>query len=454
MKKRWIIKLGIGLFVSAFAKKETSAKINFVFFVSDDCTYLDLGCYGSQNVKTPNIDGLANEGVRFTRCFQAAPMCSPTRHNIYTGLYPTKTGAYPNHTFVQEGTQSIVQYMKPYGYRVALAGKRHIAPTDIFDFEYLGEGKKLHLELVDEFLSDVGQKDDPFCLFVCSREPHSPWNKGNPKHFNPDSVILPPYWADTPETRTEYCKYLAEIEYLDGEVGTTLQLLEKHGLADETVFIFTSEQGNEFPFAKWTCYNQGLHTAFIVRWPGKIKAGITSDCLIDYSDVVPTFLDIAGIPVPEYLDGLSLKNTLMGHTYSGKKYSFGMQTTRGIFFGSDYYGIRSVTDGQYRYIVNFTPEMEFENVATNSVWWQSWLREAKSNDRAKELVYKYQHRPAFELYDDQKDPYNQDNLINDPRYGAVAKKMKSVLAEWMKKAGDYGQDTELKALERIKKNAE
>ena len=192
MKKSLSIYVGLGLSLVLTTHSSVAAKTNFVFFIADDCTYTDLNCYVSQNVVTPNIDGLADEGVRFTRCFQAAPMCSPTRHDIYTGLYPTKTGAYPNHTFALEGTQSIVQYMKPYGYRVALAGKRHISPTEIFDFEYLGEGKKLELNLVDGFLSDVNQKEDPFCLFVCSKEPHTPWNKGNPEHFNPDSVVLPP----------------------------------------------------------------------------------------------------------------------------------------------------------------------------------------------------------------------------------------------------------------------
>lgn len=454
MKNSLFAKIGIGITLSLFARVEIQAKTNFVFFIADDCTYLDLGCYGSKNVKTPHIDRLSEEGMRFTRCFQAAPMCSPTRHNIYTGMYPTKTGAYPNHTFVKEGTKSIVQYMKPHGYRVALAGKRHIAPTEIFDFEYLGGGKKLDFDLVDQFLSDVNREDNPFCLFVCSKEPHTPWNKGNAANFNPATVILPPYWTDTPETRQEYCKYLAEIEYLDGEVGQAIKLLEEHNLEDETVFIFTSEQGNSFPFAKWTCYNTGLHTAFIARWPGKVKPGSTSDCLIEYSDVVPTFLDIANLPVPEYLDGNSLKNTLLGNECSKEEYSFGLQTTRGIISGSDHYGIRSVTDGQYRFIWNFTPGEQFKNAAFNSNWWKSWIREAKVNEKAMNLVNKYQYRPPYELYDDLKDPYNQQNLIDHPELTQVRKKLEKVLNDWMIKSGDKGQQTELEALDHQKGDVE
>ena len=126
-------------------------KPNFVFVIADDCTYRDIGCYGGQ-AHTPNIDRLAGEGMRFTDCFQAAPMCSPTRHNIYTGLYPVKSGAYPNHTFAKPGTKSVVHYLQPLGYRVALSGKRHINPPEVFPFEYLAAvGNNPNFELIDNF---------------------------------------------------------------------------------------------------------------------------------------------------------------------------------------------------------------------------------------------------------------------------------------------------------------
>jgi uncharacterized sulfatase len=122
--------------VSFGAAKNT--RPNFVFIIADDCTFRDIGCYGGQ-AYTPNIDKLASQGMRFTHCFQAAPMCSPTRHNIYTGLYPVKSGAYPNHTFAKDGTKSVVHYLKPLGYRVALSGKKHINPPEVFPFEYSGQ---------------------------------------------------------------------------------------------------------------------------------------------------------------------------------------------------------------------------------------------------------------------------------------------------------------------------
>lgn len=429
---------------------------NFVLFIADDCTYTDLASYGSPNSITPNIDKLASQGMMFNRCFQSAPMCSPTRHNLYTGLYPTKTGAYPNHTFVGEGTKSIVQYLKPAGYRVALTGKRHIAPVEVFDFEYLGGGNKLTVDLIDPFLADVSKNKQPFCLYICSKDPHTPWTKGNPEKYNPETVVLPPFWVDTPETRANYCKYLAEIEYMDSEVGAAMDLLKKYNLEEETVFIFTSEQGNSFPYAKWTCYNKGLHTGFIVRWPGNVKAGSISDCLIDYSDVVPTFLEIAKVEIPENLDGKSMKDVWLKKKSSNKEYSFGIQTTRGIIKGSEYFGIRSVTDGQYRFIMNLSPEAEFKNAVTEGKtdWWLSWLREAKTDSKAEKLVSGYKKRPAFELYDDLKDPFNLNNLIDKPEFEGVRVKMGKALKEWMIRVNDKGQDTEMEALKHQKAGAE
>ncbi|HBN74511.1 MAG TPA: sulfatase atsG, partial [Planctomycetaceae bacterium] len=126
---------------------------NLLFIIADDCTYRDLGCYGGE-AQTPHIDALCNEGMKFTQCFQAAPMCSPTRHNIYTGLYPVKSGAYPNHTFAKAGTKSIVHYLKPLGYRVHLSGKTHIAPKEVFPFEYSSKKNNPDMQVIEQFFKE------------------------------------------------------------------------------------------------------------------------------------------------------------------------------------------------------------------------------------------------------------------------------------------------------------
>lgn len=426
-------------------------KPNFLFIIADDLTFRDIGCYGGQ-AHTPNIDKLAEEGIRFTQCFQAAPMCSPTRHNIYTGLYPVKSGAYPNHTYVKEGTKSVVHYLEPLGYRVALSGKRHINPPEAFPFEYSRKDNNPDLQVIDAFMKECAQNKTPFCLFACSNEPHSPWDKGDPSRYDADKLQLPPYFVDTPETRSNMVNYLAEITYYDGQVGDCLELLEKHHLADNTLVIVVSEQGSSFPFGKWTCYDTGLQSAFVARWPGRIKPGTVSEALIEYVDVLPTFIEAAWGKVPPKLDGKSLLPVLYGQAKDHKHYVFGEMTTRGINNGSDYFGIRSIRSRRFKYIWNFTPEVAFQNAATKSAIFRSWREKATTDPDAADKVRRYEHRSGEELYDIQADPYEWNNLADNTAYAEIKADLRKRLLAWMENSGDKGQQTELEALEHQTRN--
>lgn len=452
---------GCSLF-SARTQESKQKKPNFLFIIADDCTYRDIGCYGGQ-AYTPNIDKLASEGMRFTHSFQAAPMCSPTRHNIYTGLYPVKSGAYPNHTFAKAGTKSIVHYLKPLGYRVALSGKRHISPKAVFPFEYLPGGKNPDIKAVDGFIADAKADRKPFCLFACSNEPHTPWNKGDASRYKPEKLNLPPYWVDTRETRESFAKYLAEITYLDGQVGELLGVLQKHGLSDNTIVIFTSEQGNSLPFAKWTCYDNGLQNALVARWPGRIKAGSVSDAMIEYVDVVPTFVEAAGGKPAPVLEGKSYLGVLLGKTNKHKEHVYGLMTTRGIINGSEHFGIRQIRSRQFKYIVNLTPDVKFRNILMREekknqagITYESWRKKAQSDSDAADKIRRYENRPAEELYDVVKDQYEWHNLADNPKYAKVKKELKAKLYKWMAQQGDKGQATELEAFEHqgryLKKN--
>ncbi|HAT59489.1 MAG TPA: sulfatase atsG, partial [Opitutae bacterium] len=148
------------LFLQILVVTVCYAKPNFVFIIADDLTYRDIGCYGGQ-AHTPHIDHLATEGMKFERCFQAASMCSPTRHNIYTGLYPFNSGAYPNHTFANLGTKSVVHYLGDLGYRVALSGKVHVAPKEVFPFEYSGVKNNPDMNAIDKLMLGSSSSDEP-----------------------------------------------------------------------------------------------------------------------------------------------------------------------------------------------------------------------------------------------------------------------------------------------------
>lgn len=427
---------------------------NFLFIIADDCTHRDLGCYGGQ-ANTPNIDQLANDGMRFTQCFQAAPMCSPTRHTIYTGLYPVTSGAYPNHTFVKKDTQSVVHYLKPLGYRVALSGKTHIAPRKAFPFEYSGVDNNPDIDAIDQLIGECKTSDQPFCLFACSNEPHSPWNKGDKTQYKASEVLLPDYFVDTPETRTAMVAYLAEVTYFDWQVGQMLKLLDKHQVADNTVVVVVSEQGSSFPFGKWTCYDTGIQSACVIRWPGRVKAGTTSDAMIEYVDFLPTFIEAAGETPAEVIQGRSFLPVLEGKADTHKDYVFAEMTTRGINQGSPYYGIRSVRNKNYKFIMNFTPEVAFKNACTESDIFRSWELKANEGDKAAaDKVYRYQHRPGEELYNVNDDPYELNNVAGDPQLSEIRDQLKMELEAWMKRCGDQGQQTELEALSHQRRGAE
>lgn len=448
---KWMISASVALGATTAAFAQQAEHPNFVLFIADDCSHYDLGCYGSVDSKTPNIDSFASQGLRFTKAYQAVPMSSPTRHNLYTGLWPVRSGAYPNHTHADKGTLSVVQHLQPLGYKVALIGKSHVAPKSVFPFDVYvpTENGEINQQAIQKFISDCKQKGEPFCLFVASNQPHTPWNKGDASQFDANKLTLPPMYVDIPQTRELLTHYLGEINFMDQEFGSVLSTLDKEKVADKSVVVYLSEQGNSLPFAKWTCYDAGVHSACIVRWPGVIKPGSVSDALVEYVDMVPTFVDIAGGKPQAKVDGESFKPVLTGQKKEHKKYSFSLQTTRGINAGAPFYGIRSVSDGKYRYIVNLTPDATFRNVEVNSPLFQEWKKLGETNAHAKAMTTKYQHRPAIELYDVPNDPYCMTNLAENEKYASVINLLDKELKKWMKECGDEGQATEMRAFEHM-----
>jgi N-sulfoglucosamine sulfohydrolase len=435
----------------SLAVAESKRPPNFLLIIADDCTYRDLEVYGGQ-AKSPHLNRLAAEGMTFTQCFQAAPMCSPTRHCLYTGLYPVKSGAFPNHTLAYDWVQSVVRLLEPAGYRSYLSGKSHVGPAGVFPFETSqgpGEGDP-DPDALQAVLKKHSASEQPFLFIAASHQPHSPWNRGDASAYPAASLELPPVLVDTPETRDAFSRYLAEITYFDQQVGELLAVLDQSPQRDQTLVMVLTEQGNSFPFAKWTCYDVGLASGCLVRWPGKVSGGTRSSALIEYVDVVPTFMEIAGLKRPDSLDGRSFYDVCLGTRPQHKEFVFGLQTTRGINAGSEFFGIRTVRNQRYRYIRNLTPDATFQNATTQESFFQGWRQLAQAGDaKAQELVQRYQHRPAEELYDCLEDPWNQRNLIDDSRLASVREELRQQLDSWMKQQGDEGQATEMRALERM-----
>ncbi|MGV3503685.1 MAG: sulfatase [Adhaeribacter sp.] len=439
-------------------------KPNILLIVADDLTFRDIEPYGNSQVRTPNLARLAKEGMCLDNMFTSSAMCAPSRQQLYTGMYPVRNGAYPNHSQVYPGTKSVAHHLQSLGYATALLGKRHYGPEASFPFEYLGgrdhdggEGQDIDLQQAAAFMQRSAGK--PYFLVVTSNQPHGPLNRGNPAAYPAAKMKVPAGLVDTKETRRELSHYYAEISYLDSLVGVCLKMVEQSGQQDNTLVLFTSEQGSGFPFAKWTCYDSGLKTAFIARWPGHIKAGSRSGAMAQYVDLVPTLIELAGGDPASFktgrkdargqsgFDGQSFKKVLLGQTGKLRSYVFGVHTTRGIIKGSEAYPIRSARSDKYLYIHNLNHEQPFSNVVTNGALYRSWLETGKPRDQARALWYV--QRPAEELYDVEKDPYQLTNLAGQPALQAVQKELKAQLAAWMQQQGDLGLETEMQAFARM-----
>ena len=433
-----------------------NAKPNIVVMIADDLTYHDLGCWGNTDVKTPNLDRLASQGMRLTRCYTTAPVCSPTRQSLYTGLYPVRSGAYPNHAIVKPEVKSLPFYLKPLGYRVGLVGKTHFGPAANFPFEYPGQEpgadigdenaeKELNYAAAEQFMDR--DKTQPYCLIVTPHEPHEPWNKGDASVYDPATLKLAPYLVDTPRTRSARARYYAEVNVLDQQVGQVMDAVERTGQANNTLFVFVSEQGSSMPHGKWTLYDAGIRSATIARWPTKIKAGSTSDALCQYIDLLPTFMQMAGGQAPTTIDGRSILNVLTGKTNTARDFVYAEETSRGIIQGPEAYGIRAVADHNWKYILNLNPDATFQNTEVRTPLFQSWVRKGETDAFARQQAEMYQHRPAVELYDLQNDPYELKNLADQPDQKANLNRMRAALDAWMKQQGDEGVKTEMEAKE-------
>ena len=422
---------------------------NFVVMLADDMTYTDLGCFGNSDVQTPNLDRLASQGMKLTRCFSPAPMCAPTRSALYTGLFPVRNGAHPNHSRVHDGVRSLPHFLKPLGYRVALVGKRHIKPVDSFPFEYIGKGKQLDFPAIREFINR--DSSQPFCLVVTSNHPHEPWSNGDASQYDAAKLTVPPYLVDTSVTRQAMTKYYAEVTAFDQQVGRMLKLLDQTKKVENTLVSVFTEQGSSFPHCKWTCYDTGLQAAGIVRWPGIVKPNSEAAAMVQYVDVPPTFIAAAGGDPAEYdFDGMSFLPVLKGETETHREFVYGVQTSKGIIAGPDAYGIRSVRSERYKLIWNVNHENKFQNIVTDRhPVFQDWKTQAvDNNELALEYVKAYQDRPEYEFYDLSADPYELKNLAGSQEHQTEQNRLRRELERWMKQQGDTGQETEFDALNR------
>ncbi len=406
----------------------TSAKDrpNILIYLADDQYKSSVGCYGAEPSHTPNIDKLAEEGVLFTNCFTPSSICTPNRGALLSGMYPIRNGAHANHSGFKDGVKSLPNYMKELGYRACIVGKDGIQkPSDLYEWEFRIEKsdetvpaappakyewmdssrhKKTRFDEVEKFISSEDTR--PFCIFHAASLPHDPKLGKLPNGLE---------------------GYDASNWYMDHELGKYLELLEKFGLAKNTIIIYTNDNEAQKPRTKNTLYDTGLNVPMAIRWPGKIKTGSTNEELVTTLDILPTLFEIAGSAPPEILDGKSMLRMLKNGEYKHHEELYFSYT--GVNVGNaDWkrvktpYPIRAVRNKKYKYIRNLNHEIPNPK--------QGWIK------------------PYEELYDIQTDPLETNNLADLKEMQSIKNELSMKMDEWMEEIGDAGIKEEIRALEK------
>ncbi len=435
-----------------------ASRPNLLIMIADDLCWRDLGYQGHPDVKTPHLDRLASEGMRLEAMFNPAATCSPTRNALYTGLHCIRSGAFPNHTRVYEGTKSVFTYLKDMGYRVALQNKSHVGPAESYPYEQIAGAD--NLDDTKQFITRDSKQ--PWMLSYCSSDPHSPWDRGAKGAYDPARITVPPYMHDNRATREALADYFGEISKFDEQVGKLLKLIDDCGQREQTLVVFLSEQGCSLPFGgKWTLYDTGVRVSTIVRWPGSIAAGSQSQQLLQLTDITPTFIEVAGgdpnntdTGCPDSygnrsFDGKSFLPILRGENQAIHDYVFAQHTTVGVNGYLEPYPTRMVRNMRYKLIRNLAPENTFTIGGIHrGAPIDSWMEDAKSDAKLQERVEWLFHRPGAELYDLTNDPFEMNNLAEDLQFSAIRAELQRELDAWMKQQGDGGLETELLAKTR------
>jgi N-sulfoglucosamine sulfohydrolase len=439
-------------FFSGLCASFAQDRPNMVIFLTDDQNQMDVGCYGNTDVRTPNMDSLAAEGMRFNKAYAAAPICTPSRSAMFTGLYPFRNGSQMNHFTVKPNTANLPQFLKKLGYRVVIAGKTDVFPLHNFPFERIGEEfgkyapienrldrKKETVQMIARHFSD--HPEQPICLIVAPWVPHVPWFPN--RDFEPEKLKLPNYLADTKATRQALAAYYQSIGEADKMLGEVMQAIDKAGQKKNTMLMFIADQGAQFPSAKWTVYDQGLRVPMIVRWPGKVKAGSVSDALVSLVDLTPTLVDLAGGKKIEGLDGESLKNVLLNKKKDHHSYIFA-ETSMEPHFWYNYTPARTViTNNGFHYIKNYHPGVRFithiDKVEQNEFYFDTWVAAAANDPKISFLLNRYSYRQPEELYNLETDRDEFKNLAFNPAYNNKVIELEKLLDKELSRQGETNE---------------
>lgn len=426
--------------VQAYAHQKPAEKPNILWIVSEDNSAYFMGCYGNSFATTPNIDKLASEGFLYTHAYCTNAVCAPSRNTIITGAYAASNGnenmrsKYPK----SEEVHTYPEYLRQAGYYCTNNAKTDYNTSSIVPSEIWNESSdKAHYK--------NRPKGKPFfAVFNLGTSHESCIFKPIPTdklRHDPNKVFIPPYLPDTPEMKHDWAQYYDKLEDMDAQVGDLLKELDQSGEADNTIVMYYGDNGGVLTRSKRFVYETGTQIPFIVRIPEKFKylypakkTGDKVDRLINFVDFTPTLLSIAGVEIPGYMQGSAF---LGPQRTTDPDYTF-MSRQR---MDERYDLVRAVRDKEYRYIRNYMPfriTMQHVTYLFKAASAQSW-EEAFNKGKTNALQSRYfQTKPVEELYDTEKDPWEINNLADDPAYKDVLERMRKAETDWMRKYRDVG----------------
>ncbi len=449
MRTALVLAFGI-LLASTTRVQQPPSPPNILVIVADDWSYPHAAAYGDTVVKTPTFDRIAREGVLFRNTYAAAPSCTPSRASLLTGrpvhrleeggnlwgFLPPKFTVYPD-------------LLEAAGYTVGFTRKGW-GPGD---FKAGGRTRNPAGNQFPSFAEFYKQapKNTPFYFWFGSQDPHRPYDEGSGARsgMQPADVKVPAFLPDTPVTRSDILDYYFEVQRVDREAGEIIAMLESAGQLDNTIVVFTSDNGMPFPRAKANLYDGGTHVPLAVRFPKKVKAGRTIDDFVVLTDLAPTLLEAAGLKPPLEMTGRTLMPLLQGQQQPGRDRVFLERERHAQVRRGDLgYPARAIRTKDFLYIRNFRaerwpagdPDM-YVSVGPFGDIDGGPTKELLLQRRDDPALVRYFNlatakRPAEELYDLRKDPQQIENVASKPGYSGAKTVLQTALQNWMRETGD------------------
>ncbi len=441
-------------------------KPNVLFILSDDHSYPYLSCYGDANVRTPVIDKLAAEGIKFRKFFTSAPQCVPSRAAYLSGRSPVAARITRFSSPLPRDVITFPEVLKKEaGYHVGVVGRSyHLDGSgkgadelgkfmeaggfktfkDRYDVVQTGSDPQA-VEQATAFLEGRPQ-DKPFCLWVNFSDPHHPWTAPAGYRPDPTTLKLPAHIPDLPAVREQYADYCAEVNRVDETTGKVLAVLERLGLAKDTIVVFAGDNGQALPHGKGSLYDPGCNVPFVVRWPGVVAPGGDSSALLSGEDLGPTVLAAAGLKSAPGMTGVSFLPLLKGEVTKTRDVVFTERGPHGsapvsVGMSSSGYDLsRAVRSGRYKAIYNCTPWLPYSPVdSAGGAAWKAMQNLNAEGALAKGLSATYfaTPRPVYEFYDLDQDPAELNNLSGQPEVAAAERTLRLEMAKKMIADFDY-----------------